>query len=552
MNPADLALLRAEWQPLLFNVPNRAELAAWASEASGPTVRVRVHGNHGFDAVGSAMRAYAGWNGFALDCAQTGYDDTLSLDLAEPADVDLVWFDTNRIRACAEANVGEWLAKRLRALRSRTTNPILTLASPLSSADHDVLERAEIPGSHVADLAPLAARLGERWLDVRAERLSGTRLGNQACLRIARELACCWLPAMALPPRKAIVLDLDGTLYRGVLAEDGPERIELTPAHRALQTHLAAFRDAGILLALVSRNERADVEALFDRRTDLPLRLADFAAVEISWDDKPRALQRIADRLRIGEDAMVFVDDNPGELAAVASALPVFTVHAREDAAQTLAALEHVSGLFRWRRSFEDGMRAADLRASELRCAIEADAVSAEDYLASLHVRLTVVVGPRTHIGRLAELSAKTNQFNLSLTRMSEADIAHRLAQDPANVVAIRLEDRLSDSGIVGLLVGSRISDTLHVDELCVSCRALGRRLESAMLTTGLLAMTRERVTEKIVFSPRTGPRNAPARRWLEQYADVTLNDETSCVAVPFDVVARNSFSPAIRTEVIR
>jgi FkbH-like protein len=552
MNPADLALLRAEWQPLLFNVPSRAELAAWAHKASGPTMRVRVHGNHGFDAVASAMRAYAGWSGFALDCVQTGYDDTLSLDLAEVADVDLVWFDTNRIRACDEANAGEWLAKRLRALRSRTTNPILTLASPLSSADQDVLERAEIPGSHVANLAPLAAQLGERWFDVRAERLSGTRLGNQACLRIARELACCWLPAMALPPRKAIVLDLDGTLYRGVLGEDGPERIELTPAHRALQARLAAFRDAGILLALVSRNERVDVEALFDRRTDFPLRLADFSAVEISWDDKPRALWKIAERLRIGEDAMVFVDDNPGELAAVASALPVFTVHAREDAGETVDALEHVCGLFRWRRSSEDAMRAADLRASQVRSAIEADAVSAENYLASLHVRLTVVVGPRTQVGRLADLSAKTSQFNLSLARMSEADIAHRLDQNPTNVVAIRLEDRLSDSGIVGLLVGSRKSGTLHVEELCVSCRALGRRLESAMLTTGLLAMAGERIPEKIVFALRRGPRNAPARRWLEQYAGVTLSDATSCVAVPFDVVARKSFSPAIRTEVIR
>jgi predicted enzyme involved in methoxymalonyl-ACP biosynthesis len=85
-----------------------------------------------------------------------------------------------------------------------------------------------------------------------------------------------------------------------------------------------------------------------------------------------------------------------------------------------------------------------------------------------------------------------------------------------------------------------------------VSCRALGRRLESAMLTTGLLAMAGERIPEKIVFALRRGPRNAPARRWLEQYAGVTLSDATSCVAVPFDVVARKSFSPAIRTEVIR
>ncbi|HEX6792438.1 MAG TPA: HAD-IIIC family phosphatase, partial [Casimicrobiaceae bacterium] len=414
MIPADLALLRAEWQPRLFNEPNRADLAAWTVDAGGPTLRVRVHGNHGFAAVASAMRAYAGWNGFAVDCVQTGYDDTLSFDLAETADIELVWLDTDRIRASRETNVGDCLAKRLRALRSRTTNRIVTLAWPLSTAERDVLERAEIAGSYVADLAPLAAKLGERWLDRRTEALSGTRFGNQACLGIARELACCWLPAAALPPRKVVVVDLDGTLYRGVLGEDGPARVALTPAHHALQTRLAAFRAAGILLALVSRNERADVEALFDRRTDFALRLTDFSAIDISWDDKPRALRNIAERLRIGEEAMVFVDDNPGELAAVASALPLFTVHASADAAETAAALEHVSGLFRWNRSREDAIRAADLRALELRDAARSEAVSDEDYLASLRVKLTVLVGPRMHVARLADLSAKTNQFNLS------------------------------------------------------------------------------------------------------------------------------------------
>jgi FkbH-like protein len=553
MKPADLALLRAEWQPLLFDVlPNRAELAVWVDDASNRTVRVRVHGNHGFEPVSSAMRAYAGWNGFAVDCAHPGYDDTLTFDLSKAADIDVVWFDTDRVRSSGKANVGDWLVERLRALRKQTSNAIVTLAWPLSGTERNAVVQAQIPGSHVADLAPLAAQLGERWLDLRASALTGTRLGNQACLRIARELACCWLPAAALPPRKAIVLDLDDTLYRGVLGEDGAAGVQLTPGHRALQARLAAFRDAGILLALVSRNERTDVEALFAARTDFPLRLADFAAIEIGWDDKPGVLRKIAERLRIGEEAMVFVDDNPGELAAVASKLPVFTLHAREDAAETAAALEHVAGLFRWRGSAEDAIRAADLHASQQRSAIAADAASDDDYLASLRVRVAVLVGPRAHIGRLADLSAKTSQFNLSLARMSEADIARRLDEDPANVVAIRLEDRLSDSGIVGLLVGSRTADALHVEEVCVSCRALGRRLESAMLTTALRAMAGERVPGKVVFSPRRGPRNAPARRWLEQYGDVTLSDETTSVAVPFDVVARQPLSSAIRTEVIR
>jgi FkbH-like protein len=552
MNPADLALRRAEWQPILFDVPNRANLAGWADDVMGPLLRVRVHGNHGFEAVSSAVRAYSGWNGFAVACHHRGYDDSLTIDLSSPADADVIWLDTSRLRFASENDAASWLVARVRALREHTTNPIVTLAWPLSGTARAALHEALIPGHYVADLAPFAAMLGERWTDARAAALSGTHLSNAACLSIARELACCWLPAAALPPRKAIALDLDGTLYHGVLGEDGPAGIELAPAHRALQSRIAAFCDAGILLALVSRNERADVESLFAHRTDFPLRLSNFAAMETSWIDKPEALRSIAERLRIDYAALVFVDDNPGELAAVASRLDVFTVHAREDAAETKAALTHVAGLFRWRHSAVDGLRAPDLRASDERRALASVAVSEEDYLASLRVRLTVLVGPRKDVARLAELSAKTNQFNLSLRRMSEAEIARRLDDDPSNVVALHLEDRLSNSGIVGVLVGSRSADALHVDEVCVSCRALGRRLEDAMLTAALLAMAGKRKPARVIFAPRTGPRNAPARRWLEQYADVAASGSAKCVDVPFAAVSAKPLPRAIRTEVVR
>jgi FkbH-like protein len=551
MNGAASALTRAEWQPLLFKAPNRADLTACEPVWPLHRVRVRVHRNHGFEAVSSATPAFAAWNEILFDWRIGAYDDSLSFQLEQDADVELVWLDTARIVGLAQSGLAEWLLARLRSMRAQTTRPIVVLAWPLDEAEHNRLDRSGIPGVHVVDLQAVADSLGSRWIDPRVASISGTRLSAQACLRIARELACRWLPAAILPPRKAIAVDLDGTLYRGVLGEDGADGVQLTEGHRRLQSRLADLRDQGMLLALVSRNELDDVEALFERRRDFPLRLTDFSAIEVSWDDKRRALCRAAASMRIAPDSMVFVDDNPAELSAVAQSLPVLTVHAEDDGDATAAALDHVSGIFRWRNSIEDKLRAADLRAAEERTAIELSVASDNDYLQSLDVRLRFFVGPRAHTGRCAELSTKTNQFNLALARMNEAEIARRIDEHPSNVIAVHLADRLSDSGIVALVVGRRVDDLLHVEEVCVSCRALGRRLEDALVVKGLVLMAGSARPARLAFVVRRGPRNAPARQWLMKLTGEVLRDDAERCEVPFARVAERGLSSAIAMEVV-
>ena len=548
MSSAASALTRADWQTLLFGSVNRADLATCTSDWPLHSLRVRVHRNHGFEPVSSATAAYAAWNGLAYRWMIGGYDDSLAFELRGDADVEVVWFDTERVRAAGLQPA--WLVERLRALRAETNNSILALAWPLSASQRAALEDAHIPSLHFGDLDPLAASLGARWLDERAKTISGTRLSNHACLHVARELACKWLPAVSLPPRKAIVLDLDGTLYRGVLGENGPEGVELTKGHEALQTRLLALRDAGVLLALVSRNERDDVEELFAARGDFPLSLDHFSAVEVSWDEKARALARACETMRIGADAVVFIDDNPGELAAVAASLPALTVHARDDARETLAAVENVAGVFRFARQREDALRANDLRVAGERRAVEQSTVSPDEYLRSLNVRLEYAIDCRTHLARMAELSAKTNQFNLALRRMNAAELALRLDDRDSRVVTVGLADRLSDSGIVALMVGAKNGDELRVDELCVSCRALGRRIEDTMLTKAVLLMAGDSTPQRVVFALRKGPRNAPARDWLARYADVRVDDQATEVSVPFDRIAQREVSAAIRITV--
>ncbi|HJU23307.1 MAG TPA: HAD-IIIC family phosphatase [Casimicrobiaceae bacterium] len=546
------ALVRATWQPILFGPPNRADLAECIPSWPLRTLRVRVHRNHGFEPISSATLAFGAWNGLAFEWTIGAYDDSLAFDLHADADVDVLWLDTTRIALAEGEALGRWIASRILALRAQTDNPIVVLAWPLDESARAVVDGASIPDVWVADLSQLQASLRDPWLDPRAETISGTKLGNRACLHIARELACKWLPAAALPPCKAIAIDLDDTLYRGVLGEEGVGGVVLAEGHRELQQRLRALRESGILLALVSRNERSDVEELFARREDFPLRVSDFITIEASWNDKVAALAKVATQLRIAPDAMVFVDDNAGELASIASSLPVFTVHAQGDARMTATAIDHVAGMFRWRQSHEDRIRAHDLRASTVRAELLQTAKSNDDYLRSLDVVLDFLVGDMQHVSRLAQLSAKTNQFNLALRRINEAEIVRRIRERPADVIAIRLADRLSDSGIIGLVAGAREDDVLRVDELCISCRALGRRLEDSMVTKALAIMAGHAAPRQVRFALRKGTRNAPAREWLARYADCVLDENSSAVEIPFARVATSEISPAIRLNVIQ
>ena len=545
MSSAAYAVTRADWQASLFGPLSRARLARCTPAWPLRSISVRVHRNHGFEPVSTACAPFAAWNGLDLVWTIGAYDDSLVFDVAGDADVEIVWFDTARVR---DAHVGtSWLADRLSALRARTDQPILVLAWPLSDAQRSAIEQVALPGVTVVDLDPLAEALGSDWLDERGVRLAGTRLSNRACLHVARAVACQWLPAVALPPRKAVAVDLDGTLYRGVLGEDGAAAVELTPGHHALQARLVALHDAGVLLALVTRNERADVLNLFTKRADFPLRHQHFSALEASWDDKAAALARACETMRIGADAVVFVDDNAGELAAVASALPVLTVHARDDAGETLAALDHAAGLFRFARQREDTLRTADLRAVAMRRDAERSAVSPDEYLRDLDVWLEYAVDRREHLARMAELCAKTNQFNLSLRRMNPVELGRTLEAEDARIVTIALTDRLSDSGIVGLVVGRRDADAVRIAELCVSCRALGRRIEDAMLTQAVRLLAEGWSPQRVLFDVSHGPRNAPAREWLARYADVRLDTDATQVPVPFARFVEREVSPAVR-----
>lgn len=520
-------LERCAMSAVLFKEsPTRRELAELRPTWSCREVRVRVHRNHSFEHAASAAEAWAAFGGFKLVWSEAPYDDSLAMQLSDqPADLDLIWYDIETIQSRPGIDVLAWLRSRAQALRGLSVLPILMVIIGLDKAAEQTLRDSlgNLPGVRLAPAAEALSGLAEPF-DRRLQKFSGSRLSQSANLLLAKHVASRWLPAVLAPRIKAVIVDLDQTLYEGVVGEDGVA-VRLSPAHASIQAALVKLKASGVFIGIVSRNTPQDVEALFSARTDFPLKLSDCSAVEIGWGSKAEAMLRACQKLKIDASAVLFIDDNPGELVEMAERLPsARLLHASQDTERTLRELEFYPGLWSWGVSSADLLRIADLEAEAARKGIQIKAQDKAAYLRELSPQLEVRLRPASLAGRLHELSQKTNQFNLNLGRLDEVKVHDYLNKAGHFAVTVRLSDRLTDSGVVAAMFGRVVEGEVFVEEWVISCRALGRELEDAMAASALSAATKQ--AKVAWFNYRTGLRNAPAREWLSRLAACALDDE--------------------------
>ena len=506
--------------------PTRRELAELKPSWSCREVRVRVHRNHSFEHAASAAEAWAAFGGLKLMWSEAPYDDSLSMQLSDqPADLDLIWYDIETIQSRPGIDVLAWLRSRAQALRGMSALPILMVIIGLDKGAEQALRDSlgNLPGVRLAPAAEALTGLADPF-DRRLQKFSGSRLSQSSNLLLAKHVACRWLPAVLAPRIKAVIVDLDQTLYAGVVGEDG-DAVRLTPAHASLQSALLKLKESGVFVGVVSRNSPEDVEALFSKRKDFPLKLADFSAIEIGWGSKAESILRACQKLKISPDAVLFIDDNPGEIIEVAERHPdTRLLHASQDTELTVRAVEFYPGLWSWGVSSADVLRIADLEADAARRSIQIGVQDKAAYLRELSPQLEVRLRPASLSGRLHELSQKTNQFNLNLGRLDEVKVHDYLSQPGQFAVAVGLSDRLTDSGVVAAMFGRIVDDEVFVEEWVISCRALGRELEDAMAASALAAVTKQ--AKVAWFHYRTGPRNAPGREWLSRLSNCVLDDE--------------------------
>jgi len=289
---------------------------------------------------------------------------------------------------------------------------------------------------------------------------------------------------------KCAVLDLDGTLWGGVIGEDGLDGIRLGgdaegEAYTAFHQYLLGLRRRGIPLAVCSKNNEDDARSVFRRHPETVLKEDDFAVFLANWEPKPDNLKNIAAMLNIGVDSLVFLDDNPVERNLVRRELPEVEVPELPDDPARYAEALHATYLFEsLSLTDEDRRRADTYRDNVLRTELAEGSTNLDDYLVSLRMKVDLRPFDETNLPRIVQLINKTNQFSLTTRRTTASEVMAWM-QDPACYTQfMRLQDRFGDSGVTGAMVAVREGETLRIVNWLMSCRVLGRRIENLMLAS--------------------------------------------------------------------
>jgi len=291
--------------------------------------------------------------------------------------------------------------------------------------------------------------------------------------------------ALVTAPAKVIALDCDDTLWAGICGEDGPEGVVLDPPRRALQEFMLRQRHAGVLLAMVSKNNPEDVAETFRAHPEMPLEPEHFIAQKINWEPKPKNLAALSADLGLGLDSFVFIDDNPKESSEVEANCPeVLTLTLPAEPAEIPLFLEHVWALDHIRVTEEDRRR-NELYAQRLeRGRAEKAATSLEEFLATLGLEVRIAQPEPEQMARVAQLSQRTNQMNFTAVRRTESEVRDLLESGAAECLVVQVSDRFGSYGLTGVMIFRTRAEALAVDTFLLSCRALGRGVEHRMMAT--------------------------------------------------------------------
>ena len=322
--------------------------------------------------------------------------------------------------------------------------------------------------------------------------------------------------------KKCVVLDLDNTLWGGVIGDDGLSGIQIGElgtgqAFSDFQTWLKELKNRGMLLAVCSKNNEAAAKEPFEKHPEMVLRLEDFSAFVANWEDKASNIRGIQKMLNIGMDSLVFLDDNPFERNLVRSMIPEITVpELPEDPAMYLQYLRSLNLFETASYSPEDANRTRQYREQSQRTAFEASFRSYDDYLEGLAMKGTSAPFDAFHYPRIAQLTQRSNQFNLRTVRYTEAEIEEISKNQDHICLYFTLKDKFGDHGLISVVILDKQEDSLFVSEWLMSCRVLKRGMEE-FIVNKILQTAAQLGFAKVVGEYIPTPKNAMVKDLYEK-----------------------------------
>jgi FkbH-like protein len=391
-------------------------------------------------------------------------------------------------------------------------------ARVVARLNEQVTDAAAQDGVLLLDVARASARDGiDAWFDVARWLQGKIEIAPQSAQRYG-DMVARIIGAQRGSSRKCLVLDLDNTLWGGVIGDDGIDGIvlgegsALGEAHLGLQRYAKTLNERGVILAVCSKNDLAVAEGAFQGHPEMVLRRSDIAAFVANWNDKAENLKAIAEQLNIGLDSLVFVDDNPAERARVRDALPMVAVpELPADPALYVRCLAGGGYFDAISFTADDRTRAEQYAKNAARDSLRGAAQSVEEYLRALDMSIEVGAVTSLDIARVAQLINKTNQFNPTTARCTVEELT-RLAGSVDNIaLRFRLADRFGDNGLISAMILRPAQDDALVLEVVLwvmSCRVFGRQVELEAMNIVVEAAQRRGVRAiraEYIPSPKNG-----------------------------------------------
>ena len=391
------------------------------------------------------------------------------------------------------------------------------------------------PFAFVLDVESLAEYVGKRdFIDECSFFLNKSGFNLQFiglyCDLIARQFE-----AFSGKPKKCLVLDLDNTLWGGVVGDLGYDGILLDPndavgeSYLAFQRYILELKNRGVIICVCSKNDEENAKEPFEKNENMILKLSDISSFFANWDDKVTNIKRISNELNIGTDSMVFFDDNPTERELIKEFLPeVRVIDVPDDPALYTRSLDQ-SFAFEWTQlTKEDLGRIETYANNRARNALMASCIDYDDYLNNLHMIIECKCLSETDVERFVQLTNKSNQFNLRTKRYSKAEIIALLSDESYVLLSVKLEDRFSKYGIIGCIILKIKDDICFIENWVMSCRVLKKRVENYTIER-IVEIARNRGCSRVLGEFLQTKKNSMVRNLYELLNFDLAKETTEC-----------------------
>lgn len=484
---------------------------------NGNTINIKIIRNTVAEHIIEWIEIYAKFAGIKLQKKYSDYDDSLSFNHLAKDDIIIYVIDFSRYILLDKKFIG-WFTNNIVEKLKITESKIIILGRINSLDNLNVLKFKRRLRKFCSN-----QQISVFIEDLNSAKQDLSKVSKQIVLKdknheIAKKIGLKIIPGLNQSQLRLIILDLDNTLYKGILSEDGLSGLELTKNHKKLFKLLKKYKDRGMLLAIASKNDEKDVLNLVKSNFFSPLSLEDFVSIKANWLEKSVNIKEIIDEVNFSSEYSLFIDDNTSEILKVKNNFNEIEVLLADDINLVLKLLTFHPRISLRSKTLEDQVRNADIIANKKRRELQKKSNSESSF--ELMSEVSIIEATKSIQDRLFELSNKTNQFNSNNYRISKQELDDLIGRKLISALGISLKDSFSNSGLIGFVAAKVENKSLIVFDLCLSCRALGRNLESVMIFKSLEYLAKNHIVDEIIIKYTQTEKNLPFKVWISNYLE--------------------------------